>query len=183
MKAYRIMVFAAAAMLFAACGKDEVTDSAVTPKPHTDYLICDGVAHPFVKETALGENGFYQVYLSPATPGDDFRVELLMKQEDVGKNFDLTTDHAGDYSIDVRLDEAATFSFEAYEGVVYSVYGDSIYEDVSVLSEGRFFTQLTDVDFSTEVDVLLANGHRIRIGTVTPVDSIRYLPYCGSNVD
>ena len=145
--------------------------------------ICDGVAHPFVKETALGENGFYQVYLSPATPGDDFRVELLMKQEDVGKNFDLTTDHAGDYSIDVRLDEAATFSFEAYEGVVYSVYGDSIYEDVSVLSEGRFFTQLTDVDFSTEVDVLLANGHRIRIGTVTPVDSIRYLPYCGSNVD
>ncbi len=125
------MVFAAAAMLIAACGKDEATDSAVTPKPHTDYLICDGVAHPFVKETALGENGFYQVYLSPASPGDDFRVELLMKQEDVGKNFDLTTDHAGDYSIDVRL----------------------------------------------------ANGHRIRIGTVTPVDSIRYLPYCGSNVD
>lgn len=179
-----MLFVAAAAMLVAACGKETdkepVVDPYVEPAPHTDYLICDNAAYPFVRETGLGEDGFYQVVLSPADSVSDFRIELKVKDACVGRTFNLLADTAGNYSIDVRWDAETSFSYEIYAGHVYSILGGNIYEDASAVSEGVFYTCLTKEDFATELDVLLANGHRIRISTVTPADEISFLPFCGS---
>lgn len=168
---------AAAAILFVACGKETSDNGA--PATHTDYLVCDDASYAFAHETATGDDGFYTVRLTPVSAGDDFLIELKVKDGYVNKSFPLVTTTDGIYSIDVTWGPETTFSYEVYDGQVFSILDGEIHEDASAVSEGRFASWLTDADFSTEVDVLLANGHRLRIGTVTPVDSIRYDPYCG----
>lgn len=182
MKSIRIMyLFAAAAMLLAGCGKETtVSGTGIgNPEPHTDYLICDNTSYAFVEETTRGEAGFYQVVLTPADSSDDFLIKLKVKEDNVNTAFDLLHATDASYSLSVVIGEETSFFYEAFEGNIYSILGGQSYDDASAIGEGCFFTQLTDVDYCTEVDVLLANGHRIRIGTVTPVDSIHYDPYCG----
>ncbi|MBR1550238.1 MAG: hypothetical protein IJ634_06335 [Bacteroidales bacterium] len=172
------MLVAAATMLFAACGKD-TESTVVDPEPHTDYLICDNMAYPFVTKTVLVEDDSYQVVLTSVDNTDAFRIELKVNEHDVNRDFDLTSASNGSFSIETSWGEATSFSYENYEGQVYSVLSGIIYDDAAAVSKGRFSTTLTAEDFSTELDVLLANGHRIRVGTVTPADSIGFQPFCG----
>ena len=182
MKAIRTMcLVAAAAMLLAACGK-ETTEAGTgigNPEPHTDYLVFDGTAYPFVKETSLTESGFYQVVITPVNSSDSFFIMLEMKERDVNKPFDLTSSTEGNYSIEIDWASTTTFSLEACDGRAFSILSGTSYDDASAVSDGLFYTNLNEVDYSTELDLSLADGHRILLGTVTPVDSISYMPFCG----
>lgn len=180
-----MMFVFAATLLLAACGKDtdrepSTENPVAEPEPHTEYLICDGKSYDFVKETGVGIDGYYQVVITPADTSGDYRIELKVEDDYIGERFNLVTSTDGIYSIDVIWGAETTFSCELFDGQVYSVLSGTIYEDASAISEGSFYTQLTDVDYSTELDVLLANGHRIRIGTVTPVADIVDLPACNA---
>ena len=182
-KTQRILMFLAIVpTVLAACGKDPAATAdpgTVYPELLADCLIVDNTSFDFTKTTTLGEDGYYHIGVSPAGSGETFLINLKIDKDDIDRRYTLSDTTSGAYAISVIWDEARTFSFEALDGHVNSILGSDINEDASAVASGTLLAELNEENFITETDILLANGHRFHLSTVTPVDDILFTPYCG----
>ena len=180
-----MMIVAAAAMVFAACGKEDKDAPSQSDKTN-DMMIYDGEEYSFTKTTGFGQDGFYAVTAEQQGEvpegGEPFHIELKIHKDYVNQTYDLANPIFNRLSIDVIWPAAVRFSYEVFEEHVYTILDGEIHEDAYAVSSGTFSTSLTEETLTMEFDLTLANGHHMAMRTVTDVADIRYLPFCGSSL-
>ena len=169
MKAKLLIVLAAVAMFFTACGKDEDTDVQL----ENNTLVYDGVTYQLQSEAILESEGTYLSFFARSNNDLDLQGHI----DGLNKTFDLTKGQ--DFMFDQYMTINQTpISLNWYDAnSIGGQIGETYYTEESIFSEGTFKNTYNDSGVTCELAGTLKNGKTLAYKVFVPKNEIQMPPH------
>ena len=165
MKAKIIIVLAAVAMLFSACGKDNELQL------ENNTLVYDGVTYHFQSRAWLENWGpVVDHYIVTMSQGDGLHEMLVnLAAENLSQTFDLTKTYDNvEFHCDLVLEQGLSLSFTHYDNSYIGCINEPNQHDGTIFSAGTFTSLFDDNGITFTLNGTLTNGKDLAFKVFVP---------------
>lgn len=164
MKIKLIIVLAAVAMLFTACGKDN------EPQLENNTLVYDGITYHFQSRAWLENWGpVVDHYIVTMSQGDGLHeMHVNFAAENLSQTFDLTKTYDNvEFGCSLVLEQGASIYFSHFDNS-YAGYINGEQQDKTIFSAGTFTSLFDDNGITFTLNGTLTNGKALAFKVFVP---------------